>query len=137
MDIWLPKDERKLLKYYYGEEEERGETLRFPMHKLAEVLGFKGNNESALKAGEYPNRVLNTNIDLKDRGLINYFSYEHPKIDVKLTLKGRDLGKKYSSAFGTFCLWCLEHKVILTIIGLILTFLIVIFTGISAFKNTN
>jgi hypothetical protein len=110
MDIWLPKDERKLLKYYYGEEKERGETLRFPMHKLAEVLGFKGNNESALKAGEYPNRVLNTNIDLKDRGLINYFSYEHPKIDVKLTRKGRDLGRKYSSKWIRSGLWFAEYK---------------------------
>ena len=111
MDIWLPKDERKLLKYYYGEEEERGETLRFSMHKLVEVLGFKGNNESALKAGEYPNRVLNTNIDLKNRGLINYFSYEHPKIDVKLTLKGYDLGRKYSSIPHTILLCCNEYKV--------------------------
>jgi len=135
MDIWLPKDERELLKYYYGKEKERGETLSSLMHELAEVLGFKGNNESALKAEEYPNRVLNTNIDFKERGLINYFSYEHPKIDVKLTRKGRDLGKKYSSKLSTSYLWCEEHKLILTIIGLILTLLIVIFTGISAFKH--
>ena len=110
MDIWLPKDERKLLKYYYGEEEERGETLRFSMHKLADVLGFKGNNESALKAGEYPNRVLNTNNNLKERGLINYFNYEHPNIDVKLSLKGWDLGRKYNSCLIKSGLWFAEYK---------------------------
>ena len=135
MDTWLPKDERKLLKYYYGEEEERGETLTFPMHKLAKVLGSEGNNESALKAGEYPDRVLNANSDLKGRGLINYFNYEHPNIDVKLSPKGRDLGRKYSSKLHTFLLCCNEYKLILTVIGLILTLLIVIFTGISAFRN--
>ena len=136
--MWLPKDERKLLAFYYTKARKTGQNLRFEQHvELMKVLGFNENIESEPNNEKF-DMVLIANDKLKDNGFIN-IRYDTPGLIaiVTLTSEGQYLGRKYSLRFGigTFCLWCKEYKVILTIIGLILTLLIVIFAGISAFKN--
>jgi len=76
-----------------------------------------------------------SNKRLQERGILEYHECGPRYYAIKLELAGFDLGRKYSSKPQTFLLWCNEYKLILTIIGLILTLLIVIFTGISAFRN--
>jgi hypothetical protein len=76
-----------------------------------------------------------SNKRLQERGLLKYRECGPRYYAIKLDLAGWDLGRKYCSTYHTFLLWCNEYKLILTIIGLILTILIVIFTGISALRN--
>jgi len=120
----LPKDERKLLKYYYAKERETRENLRFEVHaELMKVLGF----DERVKTGKKEfDRVLNANADIKNRGCIN-LEYEETGLvtNISLTLKGRDLGREYSSKPHTILLWCEEYKFWI-ILGLIISFVSVL-----------
>lgn len=71
---------------------------------------------------------MNANKDLKDRGFIN-LTYENEGLisNVSLTLKGCDLGRKYSSKYSTFWVWCIEYKLWI-ILGLVIAFLTLVVT---------
>lgn len=43
--MWLPKDERKLLAFYYAKAGKTRQNLRFEQHELMKVLGFDENTE--------------------------------------------------------------------------------------------
>ncbi len=159
--MWLPKDERRLIRYYYNEISKINDAQMckiFTLEDLTKALGKKERPQAQKTLIEDYSEVEALNTLLSKRGLITWEEYkadgnvkltislyadstDNPhlnrtlKYQITLTIAGSDLGKKYSSKLSTFYLWCEEHKLILTIIGLILTLLIVIFTGISAFKN--
>jgi len=135
----LPRDERKLLKCYYNKSEGTRETFEIGRSEVAKSLGLREDRTSAKDTEKIFDTIGYASRTLMARELI-HFEEEQDDISIlkiRLTLKGYDLGRKYSSKRNTFLIWCNEYKIILTIIGLILTLLIVIFTGISAFKNTN
>ena len=126
--MWLPKEQRKLLTSSYKLSGKTRESFELPIYEAMKILGIKEDTEEKF------DRALNAIVILKGRKLIDSELEEHI-FRINLTLDGLDLGKKYSSKLSTFCLWFEEHKVILTIIGLILTLLIVIFAGMSAFRK--
>jgi len=131
--MWLRKDERKLLAFYYAKAGKTRQNLRFEQHvELMKVLGFDENTESGQITEEKFDRVLNANEDLKNRGFIN-LRYENEGLinNVNLTLKGYDLGRKYSSIPHTILLCCNEYKVWI-ILGVIISLVGVL---IAIFKH--
>ena len=111
--MWLPKDERKLLAFYYAKAGSTDQNLRFEQHvELMKVLGFDEKPEAAQITEQKFDMVLNANQMLKDRGLIN-LRYETQQliVNVSLTLKGCDLGRKYSTRPGRAWVCLNEYKV--------------------------
>ncbi|MBA7710853.1 hypothetical protein ES703_119801 [subsurface metagenome] len=75
-------------------------------------LGVNEKKTSEQTTNEAWEMVFNVNDILKDRGLINF---EHEQGDLSnfklsLTLKGLDLGRKYSSRWIRSGLWFAEYK---------------------------
>ncbi len=121
--MWPHKEERKLLKYYYDKSKKAGETFEAPIYEMTKALGFKEKEASKQTTNEKWDMVFNAINNLKGREFI-YFEYEEEdlsKFKISLTLKGYDLGRKYSSKLYTFLLLCNEYKVWI-ILGLIISF---------------
>ena len=97
--MWPHKEERKLLKYYYDKSKKAGETFEAPIYEMMKALGFKEKEASKQTTNEKWDMVFNAINNLKGREFI-YFEYEEEdlsKFKISLTLKGYDLGRKYSS----------------------------------------
>ena len=112
MIMWLPKEERKLLKRYYNESKNTRETFEIGFPEVMKILGFNENKASAPATNEMFDIALNANAILKDRELI-YFEHEQEdlsKFKISLTLKGYDLGRKYISWWTRSGLWFAEYK---------------------------
>ncbi len=125
--MWLLKEERKLLKYYYDKSKKAGETFEAPIYEMMKALGFKEKEASKQTTNEKWDMVFNAINNLKGREFI-HFEYEEEdlsKFKISLTLKGSDLGRKYSSKSHTILLWCNEYKVWI-IVGLIISFVSVL-----------
>lgn len=84
---------------------------------------------------KYIDRAWNADGNLKRKDLLGVLKLDVRGKTLSLTKQGYELGTKYSTRSGIFCSWCKEYKEILTIIGLILTFLIVILMSISTFRK--
>jgi len=87
--MWLPKDERKLLVYYYQELQESsvGVRSRFYPSDLERVL--QGTNAR--------NRARIASEKLQRRNLIGFLQDQGDAITVGLSLEGYDLDRKYNS----------------------------------------
>ncbi len=134
--MWLPKGERRLLSYYYRQINKVEKDQRFDIRDLIKALGKKEQfgppktkREIIL---EIYNTLENVNDLLKQRGLIKWenldpdsiraaYSYDHStsqelfentKVNfcITLTIKGYDLGRKYSSWWTLSGLWFAEYK---------------------------
>jgi hypothetical protein len=94
--MWLTKDERKLLAYYFCELDGRTEKKTFPYYELVKVLLCKDINKLSKREVSYGmDRVMIANDDLRERGYIHMDS-EGTEVSIGLRLQGRDLGRKYS-----------------------------------------
>ncbi|MBA7690936.1 hypothetical protein ES703_99472 [subsurface metagenome] len=122
--MWLPKDERKVLAYYYKELHKSGVKTRGQI--------FLSKLEKCLSKNNKRNRVKIASKMLKQRDLLDFFNDQNEAVTVQLSLEGYDLGRKYSKKRGMLWIWCNEYKlwVILTVItgliGLIVTILVAI-----------
>ncbi len=94
--MWLPKDERELLKSFYHKSEKTREVFELTIYEAMKILGFKEKKASKLTTDEKWAMVFNANDDLKDRKLINFGLEEHV-FKINLTLNGLDLSRKYNS----------------------------------------
>jgi hypothetical protein len=152
--MWLPKDERRLLSYYYRRINKVETDQYLEMNELIKLLRKKQAEKSKREIilGTY-NILENVNNLLSQRGLIKwenrnpdsiYVLKELPKTSeslslpenttvtfrITLTLKGYDLGRKYSSWWARSGLWFTEYKdhwfwLILSFLGGIIGALIV------------
>jgi len=96
--MWLPKDERKTLAFYYR-------------NSLA------GKNSYSNK--DLPAERINLN--LSKRGLIKMdILFLTAEMSVILTPDGMQLGQKYNSIGGTIAVWCAEHKWLWAVLGVII-----------------
>ncbi len=82
-----------------NESKNTRETFEIVFPEVMKILGFNENKASAPATNEMFDIALNANAILKDRELIHF---EHEQEDlsrfkISLTLKGYDLGRKYSS----------------------------------------
>ena len=132
--MWLPKEERKLLKYCYDKSKKVGETFEAPIYEIMKALGFKEKEASTQTTEAKWDMAFNVINNLKDRGIIHY-EYEQEDLfgfKISLTLKGLDLGRKYSSKSHTILLWCNEYKIwviistIIALAGIITSILVAI-----------
>ena len=134
--MWLPKDERKLLSFYWRRINKVETRQRFEMGDLINTLGkrelsaqSKTNREIILYSYDTLESVNNL---LSQRDLIKWENldpesisaarfYDHPtlqelfentKVDlcITLTIKGYDLGRKYSSWWDCSGLWFSEYR---------------------------
>jgi len=98
--MWLPKDERRLLIYYYkelGQPVVRGNFFLSDLRKNLEKLSNSNN----------PVRIANK--VLNKRNLINLMPDQGDAVTLSLTLAGYDLGRKYSHWWSRSNLWYKEH----------------------------
>ena len=134
--MWLPKDERKLLSYYYREINKVETEQRFEIRDLIKALGKKeqsgqSKTKSEIILNTY-NTLENVNNLLRQRDLITWenldpkrikaaylFNNPTPQVHsgntkvnlrITLTIKGYDLGRKYSSWWSRSGLWFAEYK---------------------------
>ena len=115
--MWLPKDEREVLIYYYKKLHESGVETRGQF--------FLSELEKCLSGKDKRNRVKIASKILKRRNLLDFYNDQHDAVTVQLSLEGFDLGRKYSSIPHTILLWCNEYKVWI-ILGLIISFVSVL-----------
>ena len=96
--MWLPKEERKLLKCYYNKSKKTRETFEIGIPEVMKSLGFRQDKASASSTNETFDIALDANAILKDRELIHCkHEYEdQSKLKIRLTLEGYDLARKYS-----------------------------------------
>jgi hypothetical protein len=99
--MWLPKDERRLLTYYYKELKQPGVKGRFFLNDLTKCLG---------KQIDTHNRARITNQMLDKRRLINLMPPQGDAVTLSLTLTSCDLGRKYKSPWVRSGLWFAEYK---------------------------
>ena len=110
--MWPHKEERKLLKYCYDKSKKVGETFEAPIYEMTKALGFKEKEASKQNTNEKWDMVFNAINNLKGREFI-HFEYEEEdlsKFKISLTLKGYDLGRKYSSWWTRSGLWFAEYR---------------------------
>ena len=118
--MWLPKDERKVLRKYYNylqntQEYERFESLSRRVHIATCNLINRGFLHEIKEGGTEHNQALAA-FCAKDSIQLNTFlaDYENDiectNITLSLTLEGYDLGSKYNNWFSRTGLWFTEYK---------------------------
>jgi hypothetical protein len=93
--MWLPKDERETLLFYYRQFA----SGKIPLQTRTpwdEGIHFRLSNRDLINITAVPSALL-----------------------ISLTPEGIDLGQKYNSKAGTIGIWCSEHKAILSIIPIL------------------
>ena len=110
--MWLPKDERKLLAYYFNELDRPKDfkTYKDPV-ELMKVLGYKPTHAEQAQDSPFIWRVWDANDKLNERRLakINRDTIGMD-VTVSLTSEGWDLGEKYNNWFDKSGLWWEEYK---------------------------
>ncbi|MCH8119927.1 MAG: hypothetical protein IIC00_09390 [Planctomycetes bacterium] len=100
--MWLPKDEREVLRHYYKKVYESGVETRGQI--------FLNELEKCLSGKNRRNRTKIASRMLLQRNLLAFFNDQHDAVTVQLTLDGYDLGRKYSSWWTRSGLWFAEYK---------------------------
>ncbi len=133
--MWLPKEERNLLSYYYQKINKVETNQTFEIKDLIKALRRKQVGPSKTKREiilETYSVLENVNNLLSSRGLITWINldsnsiaaahaYDHPtsqelfenttvSLRINLTIEGYDLGRKYSSWWSRTGLWFAEYK---------------------------
>ncbi|MFZ0034500.1 MAG: hypothetical protein WAK60_05875 [Sedimentisphaerales bacterium] len=132
-NMWLPKDERRLLQGYYvtiGKVDKQHEfssenLMTFIKSSASPHLPPPGSPQYVKKYETWLkewNRVSIANEALEKRGLITGspkifvqgYTYEeagsNPRLTFSLTISGYDLGRKYNSWFTRTGLWFAEYR---------------------------
>jgi hypothetical protein len=99
--MWLPKNERDLLTYYYQELGQAGVKGQFLLSDLTKCL--RKPNGSKI-------RIQIANSTLDKRNLIALMPSQGDAFTLSLTLTGYDLGRKYNSWWSRSGLWFAEYK---------------------------
>jgi len=134
--MWLPRNERKLLSYYYRQINKVETDQKFEITDLIKVLRKKEQSGPPKTKREIIldsyNTLESVNNLLSQRDLIKWknldpnsisaaYSFDHPtsqelfentkvNLCITLTIKGYDLGRKYSSWWTRSGLWFAEYK---------------------------
>ncbi|GAI27147.1 unnamed protein product, partial [marine sediment metagenome] len=108
--MWLPKDERKLLALYFHKTGKPDEQETLKDNDDMKALGWKESESNEDYDRQYINRVWNADDILKKREFLNVLNRAIGEKTVSLTLKGYDLGRKYSSRWTKSGLWFAEYK---------------------------
>jgi len=115
--MWLQKDERILLRYYYSQGRADYICQRDPDILIEELRKRKNQTEKQQVDETY---VMNALGILQKHSLIQNVKRVHDtgQIQVKLTREAIDPGRKYGSTIGTLGVWFTEYTWLWIIIGL-------------------
>ena len=151
--MWLDKNEKKLLQYYYNKVKDKdGEPLDMDRKILEESVEIFASNNSCnncrekerdIMESDFYKKVNNINDSLSQKKLIEIRPSPTDMVDLgsgsfkmimdsmNLTIEGFDLAKKYCNWFSTLSIWGKEHasNPILQIIFYIITFMFGLFLG--------
>ena len=122
--MWLPKEERQLLRFYYDEVKKSNSTPTYEKwyseEDLLSVVGYREQAEELDIAGFKKSikecttamaNVSSANVALVERKLIELKAHQSQKrVGVSLTIDGYDLGRKYSCWFISTGLLYAEYK---------------------------
>jgi hypothetical protein len=129
--MWLPKEERDLLAYYYKKIMKPNEWYTFDPwanpDELSDSIGYFRRIRRTLRRAKYWlrakvfssakvdderrwDREWAANERLHERKLIELGRREIDKVPVKLSLQGWDLGRKLKNPFVRSGLWFAEYK---------------------------
>ncbi len=88
--MWLPKEERKLLKCYYNKSKKAGEPFEIGIPEVMKTLGFREDKASEPSTCKMFDIALNANATLKDREFIHFelIPEDLSRIKISLILKG-------------------------------------------------
>ena len=143
--MWLPRDERRLLRHYHHTRDQVGKERDYSLEDLVVVLycrnikevsdhtkrksqrkTLENLNENVQTYLDESNRVRSANEALQQRGLVALTPQKDSQlITLSLTAQGDDLGRNFSSRLGTFWVWCTKYK-FWVILGLIISFVSVL-----------
>ena len=132
--MWLPKDVRILLTYYYSQAGGACVCQRDPIDLMNALCQRKKQKCKEIQKSKQVNEtyVMNLLKSLQKHGFIEYVKIvrDTGQIEVKLTQEAINLGKKYSSKISTFGVWFTEYlwfwvvlSVVISAIGVLIAIL--------------
>ena len=124
-DIWLPKDEREMLLFYYhelGNISEKKRFINFSDKRYNATISLEARNLISNPSIDYPLEIalsmVGVDIDVTDHFGEDEETIVHIEpLTRALTQDGLDLARKYSHKISFIQLWCMEHKKHWIVIG--------------------
>ena len=130
--MWLPKDERKTLSFYYQKTTDTGAgSITYFSDEPTDLISYLSNETKSAKAHQITSQTIKQiNRRLVSSGLIKTQNILAREIKIELTPEGLQLGQRFNSKTGTIAIWCTEYIwlwVILSVIIGAITLLVTIF----------
>lgn len=124
--MWLPKDQRILLSYYYSQGRPGHICQRDPNTLIKELRERKEQKKKEIVKSKQVDEkyVMDVLRSLQKHGLIRDVKKvrDTGQIEVKLTQEAIKLGRKCDSKIGTLGVWFTEYLWFWVILGVIISF---------------
>ena len=135
--MWLPKDERKTLSFYYQKTNAGAGSIKYSSDEPTDLIKHLSNEAKSAKGHQITSQTIKQiNRRLGSSGLIktqNIGAREiRIELRIELTPEGLQLGQRFNSKTGTIAIWCTEYIWLWVILGVIIgtiTLLVTIFKG--------
>ena len=120
--MWLPKDERKTISFYYQEITDTGaRSIQQFSDEPTDLINHLSNEIKLAKGHKITSQtVKQINRRLGNSGLIKIQNIDAREIRIELTPKGFQLGQRFNSKTGTIATWCTEYIWLWVILGVII-----------------
>ena len=130
--MWLPKDERKTLSFYYQKTTDTGaRSIQHFSDEPTDLINYLSNETKSAKGHQITSQTIKQiNRCLGSSGLIKIQNIGAREIRIELTPEGLQLGQRFNSKTGTIAIWCTEYIWLWVILGVIIgaiTLLVTIF----------
>ena len=129
--MWLPKDERKTLSFYYQKTDAGARKYTYFSDKPNDLINYLSNETKSAKGHQITSQTIKQiNRRLGSSGLIKTKDIGAREIEIELTPEGLQLGQRFNSKTGTIAIWCTEYIWLWVILGVIIgaiTLLVTIF----------
>ena len=109
--MWLKKDERKTLSFYYQKITDTGaRSIQQSSDKPTGLIKHLSNKTKSAKGHEITSQTIKQiNRLLESRGLIKIQNIDARARRIELTPEGLQLGQRFNSKTGTIAIWCTEY----------------------------
>ena len=129
--MWLPKDERKTLSFYYQKTDAGAKSINYSSDKPTDLINYLSNETKSGKGHQITSQTIKQiNRRLGSSGLIKTQNIDAREIRIELTPERLQLGQRFNSKTGTIAIWCTEYIWLWVILGVIIgaiTLLVTIF----------
>jgi DNA-binding MarR family transcriptional regulator len=108
--MWLPKNERKTLSFYYQETDAGAGSITYFSDKPTDLINHLSNETKSAKGHQItPQTIKEINRRLENLGLIKTQNILAREIKIELTPEGLRLGQKFNSLWLCSNLWYAEY----------------------------